>query len=257
MPQLSTDGIVLTRRLSGESDYICSIYTSDHGKKQFIFKGLKKTRKRPVSLSEPGSVIHLSYYSRENSAISTVSSFDPLLLTPAIRKDALRIHSLYYIVELVEKTSGEGDPVPGVYNLIASGIGELEKTVPVMHFNLFFTVRYMSMQGILPLTGRCRHCGSGDARSYDVDSHTLAFTCSACSEYEGADIGPGTALFMKRSRSDRFSTIDTSAAPDAEVSLLFMKTAGYIENYYGFRFKSLDMLMMSRSASDKEQGGYS
>ncbi|HPS57734.1 MAG TPA: DNA repair protein RecO [Spirochaetota bacterium] len=254
MPLLRTDGIVLTRRLSGESDFICSIYTRDHGKKQFIFKGLKKTRKRPVSLSEPGSVICITYYSKENSTINAVSSFEPVFLAPAIRKEALKIHSLYYIVELVEKTSGEADSASDLYNLISSGIGALEKTGMVMHFNLFFTVRYMAMQGILPGTGRCIHCGSENALSYDVDSHTLNFTCSACSEYEGADISGRTALFMRRSSSERFSLIDMSDVPENEVSLLFIKTAGFIENYYGFRFKSLDMLMFSRSSSDKEKG---
>lgn len=254
MPLLNTDGIVLNRRLSGESDFICSIYTRDHGKKQFIFKGLKKTRKRPVSLSEPGSVIRITYYSKENSPVNTVSSFEHLLLAPKIRKEAVKIHSLYFIVELVEKTSGEGDSAAGLYNLISSGIETLEHTGSVMHFNLFFTIRYMAMQGILPVTGRCIHCGSEDAVSYDVDSHTLNFTCSSCSDYEGADISGKTAAFMRRSASEKFSSIETADVPENEVSLLFIKTAGFIENYFGFRFKSLDMLMSGKSVSDKDQG---
>lgn len=253
MPLQSTEGIVLTRRLSGESDFICSIYTRDHGRKQFIFKGLKKTRKRPISLSEPGSVIRITYYSKENSTISTVSSFEPVFLAPAIRENAMKIHSLYYMVELIEKTSGEGDSASGLYTLISSGIEALEKTMYVMHFNLFFTVRYMNMQGILPGYGPCVHCGSEDASSYDVDSHTLGFTCSACSEYEGADISGRTAEFMRRSMLERFSTMELADVPENEVSLLFIKTAGFIENYYGFRFKSLDMLMMSRTSLNKQQ----
>jgi len=32
------------------------------------------------------------------------------------------------------------------------------------------------------------------------------------------------------------------AAPEKEVCLLFNRTAGFIENYYGFRFKSMEML---------------
>lgn len=253
MPLLSTDGIVLTRRLSGESDFICSIYTRDQGRKPFIFKGLKKTRKRPVSLSEPGSVVRITYYSKENSTISTVASFEPVFLAPGIRKDAMKIHSLYYMVELVEKTSGEGDSASGLYKLISSGIEALEKTVQVMHFNLFFTLRYMAMQGILPGYGRCIHCGSVDASSYDVESYTLNFTCSSCSEYEGSDISGGTAIFMRRSASERFSSIETADVPENEVTLLLMKTAGFIENYYGFRFKSLDMLMISRNGLERSK----
>lgn len=253
MPLLTTDGIVLTRRLAGESDFICSIYTRDHGRKQFIFKGLKKSRKRPVSLSEPGSVIRITYYSKENSPVNTVSSFEHILLAPAIRKEAVKIHALYYIVELVEKTSGEGDSAAGLYNLISSGIEALEKTVTVMHFNLFFTIRYMAMQGILPATGRCVHCGAENAASYDVDSHTLTFTCSSCSDYEGADISGRTADFMRRSESERFSLIETAGVPEKEVSLLFIKTAGFIENYFGFRFKSLDMLMTCAGGSDQKK----
>ncbi|NLV68866.1 MAG: DNA repair protein RecO [Spirochaetes bacterium] len=242
MPLLSTDGIVLTRRLSGESDFICSIYTRDHGRRQFIFKGLKKSRKRPVSQSEPGSIIHLTFYSKESSQVSTISDFEPLILFPAIRKNAIKIHSLYYLVELVEKTSGEGDSAPMLYELISSGIGALEKTEHVMHFNLFFTIRYMAIQGILPDTAGCVHCGTNDAASYYVDFRTLGFTCSACSEYEGFDISAGTARFMRKAKSARFVSIDISTAPEKEVCLLFNRTAGFIENYYGFRFKSIEML---------------
>jgi DNA repair protein RecO (recombination protein O) len=242
MPLLSTDGIVLTRRLSGESDFICSIYTRDHGKKQFIFKGLKKSRKRPVSQSEPGSIIRLTFYSKENSHLNTISDFEPVILFPAIRKDAIKIHSLYYLVELVEKTSGEGDSAPLLYELISTGIGALEKTERVIHFNLFFTIRYMAALGILPETTRCIRCGTEDAASYDVDFRTLAFTCSACSEYKDCDIGAGAARFMRKSKSERFGSIDMSAAPEKEVCLLFNRTAGFIENYYGFRFKSMEML---------------
>ena len=250
MSLLYTDGIVLSRRLSGESDYICAVFTKDHGKKHFIFRGLKKTRKRPVSLSEPGSIIRMAYYSKENTGISTVSSFEPVTLTPGIRKNALKIYSLYYIVELVEKTSGEGDSAPGLYNLITSGIEALEKTGIVMHFILFFTVRYMAMLGIMPLTGRCRHCGSNNAALYNIENHTLAFTCSECSEYADADINGHTADFMTKSLNARFSSMDTDNVPENEVSLLFNKTAGFIENYYGFRFKSMDMLMISIASPD-------
>ena len=123
-----------------------------------------------------------------------------------------------------------------------------------MHFNLFFTVRYMAMQGILPDSLMCAHCGTVNASSYDVDSHTLRFTCRACSEYESTDISGATAGFMRESASGRFSSIDTSAVPESEVALLFTRTAGFIENYYGFRFKSLDILMTSLSGLNKEQG---
>ena len=108
----------------------------------------------------------------------------------------------------------------------------------------------MAMLGIMPVTGRCRHCGSNNAALYNIENHTLAFTCSDCSEYADADISSHTADFLAKSLNARFSSMDTDNVPESEVSLLFNKTAGFIENYYGFRFKSMDMLMISIASPD-------
>ena len=83
-------GIVLSRKLSGEADYICSVFTKEWGREMIIFKGLKKSKKRAPSASETGSVIDFTCYSKQGSGIKTVSQFD-LISTPVeIKKKALK-----------------------------------------------------------------------------------------------------------------------------------------------------------------------
>lgn len=243
MPLLKTDGIVLTRRISGDSDIICSIYTREYGKLQFIFKGLKKTKKRSTSATEPGCILSMSFYSREHSRLNTVSSFEIVNILPGLRKDTLRIFSLYYIMELIDKTSANNDPSEETFKLATSGIKFLEKTELIMYFDLFFTVRYMSILGILPDTGSCVHCGSKNASSYEVENMTLRFRCVNCSSYQQTDIGRDAAQYIVRSSTEKFSSIDHSQVPFNDILTLFVKATGFIENYFGFSFKTVNILI--------------
>ena len=89
-----TDGIILKSRPSGESDISSLILTCDYGKKRFIFKGLKKSRKRSIAAVEPGSVINLLYYNHEDREFQIVSEFTQLMSFTEIRNDYDRIIGL-------------------------------------------------------------------------------------------------------------------------------------------------------------------
>lgn len=243
MPAVTTEGIILSRKISGDSDFICSVYTKDYGKQHIIFKGLQKSRKRPISASEPGSVINLSYNLKENSSIHTVSSFEPVLSTPGIRNSTPRIFSLYYMMELVDRTSVHGDSGEKIFNLTAAAIKVLETTEHIIHFDLFFTLHYMALLGILPETGRCSYCGTETSASWEVENLTLRFICSNCSDYHLQDISGITSMFIKGALTAKFSSFDTGLIPWDETVSFFRKTAGFIENYYGFRFNTIDMLL--------------
>jgi len=255
MPHVKTEGVVLSRRLSGEADYICSVYTRDFGREQFIFRGLKKSRKRSISASEPGSIITIAYTRKENNPVHTVSDCETITGNDAARNNPARFFAMCFLVELVERTCGEGDSSIELYSFITRGLRALGTTEFTGHFVLFFTLRYMDLLGILPSTGACSRCGSADSASYEVESSTLRFVCESCSGYAQPDISGATAGFTRECRVKKFSGFSHEGVPEEEVYLLIGKTADYIEHYYGFRLRTTDMLLRYARDLNKQKGG--
>ncbi len=56
-------GLVLHSRQSGEADIVARVLTAEFGKTNFIFKGLKKSKKRSLAAGEPGTLLDLMYSS--------------------------------------------------------------------------------------------------------------------------------------------------------------------------------------------------
>ena len=137
MEILKTDGIVLNSKVIGDADIFCKILTKDFGKKKFIFKGLKKSRKREKAATEPGTHISLIYYYRENKEINIVNEFNIQNQYSEIRDDLQKIFHLYYLLEIVEKTTGFEDVNKTFFELLKAGIDTLSKTEYNINLTIF------------------------------------------------------------------------------------------------------------------------
>ena len=131
-------GIVLSSRTINESDILCNILTREFGKRKFIFKGLKKSRKRPNNVSEPGTVSSILYYFKENKEIHTINEFTIIEQYLNIRNNLTSIYNLYFLVESVDKTTGFNADEEYIFNLLSSGIEALAHTDRPYHLSAFF-----------------------------------------------------------------------------------------------------------------------
>ncbi|MCL1832910.1 MAG: DNA repair protein RecO, partial [Leptospirales bacterium] len=186
MPQEKDIGVVLSKKNSGEADHICSIYTKNSGKDKFIFKGLKKSTKRPRTASEPGSILNIIYYNGREGRINTISEFDILANYSAIRKSSEKIFSLYFILELVDLTTGLSDTNSKIFNLLYAGIETLYNTQYPKHFVIFFTIKYLMLQGVFSDISRCSWCGNSDPKTLVIDTDKLRVSCLICTDLSSA-----------------------------------------------------------------------
>lgn len=241
MSRQKTRGIVLSRTLSGEADYICSIYTKDLGRERFIFKGIRKSQKRPRSASEPGTILDIVYYTGVSGTLNTVSEFDIAASTLAIRKSSSSIFSLYFMVELIDSTTGFGDINEKIYSLLCAGIDSLSKTDHPLHFIIFFTARYMALQGIMPDISSCSWCGGDGSSGLFIEPVSLRASCSLCSG-GGKALDGRAAEFLHHCLSNKFTKIDLQGYSSSTLSPLLYSLTAYIENYFSIKLKSAEML---------------
>lgn len=238
-------GIVLSRRLSGEADFICSIFTRELGRETFIFKGLKKSKKRPPSASETGSIIDFHYYAREGLPVKTVSNFD-LISTPAeIKKSATKIFTLYYIMEIVDKTTGCGDTDESIYNLLISAVNTLGRANNEINFALFFTARYLCIQGLLPEIDGCSSCGEHSFQNFSMSSRNLNLLCPGCIGKDDLMIDSSALTYFIKSTREKYSSIDHSTYRKNDIIALLSIITEFLEQYYSVTIKSADMLLNS------------
>jgi DNA repair protein RecO len=240
MSRQKTRGIVLSRTLSGEADYICSIYTKDIGRERFIFKGIRKSQKRPRSGSEPGTILDIVYYTGTSGSLNTVSEFDIAASTLQIRKNSDSIYALYYMVELIDSTTGTGDINEKIYALLSAGIDSLARTDHPLHFIIFFTARYMALQGIMPEITSCSWCGCGGSNGLFIDPVSLRASCGLCTG-GGKSLDGEAADFLHKCLTDKFSKIDLHQYKGSTLSPLLFSLTAYIENYFSIKLKSAEM----------------
>jgi DNA repair protein RecO (recombination protein O) len=240
-------GIVLSSRTIGEADVLATILTSDSGKRKFSFKGLKKSRKRPRSAGEPGTLLNLVYYHRENREISTVNEFTIEYQPVKIRENMKRIFTLYFLLELTEKTIGFDDDTGNIFKLLNSGIRALADTESVTNLSVFYMLHLLRFLGIIPDFLTCRSCGDETFTHFILEISDLGPVCCNC--YNGSldFLGVDTRDFINTSLTTKYSDIIHSRFSETEISKLLFNLVLFVENYYHIVLKSKEFLGMKIS----------
>ncbi len=238
-------GLVLHSRQSGEADVLARILTDEFGKTNFVFKGLKKSKNRPLSAGEPGTVLQLMYYRHDNRDFQVVNEFRIVRHRLDLRDDLARILHLYFILEVIDKTTGHDDPQSRVFALATAAIDALAETGYHVHLSAFFLLHLLRFHGVLPDFDRCRICGRTDFGSFTLDTPDFMPVCNRCFGARpggGTMLDPGVRTFVAAARGTRFSSLDHGLfAPEAILNLLFHLTL-FVESYFHCEIKSKGML---------------
>ncbi len=239
-----TAGIVLSSRIIGEADVLATIITEDSGKRKFSFKGLKKSRKRPRSAGEPGTLLSLVYYHHPNREISTVNEFTIEYQPVRIREEMNRIFTLYFLLEVTEKTIGFHDDSGNIFKLLKSGVRALDDTVSLTNLSVFYLLHLFRFLGIIPDFLTCRSCGDETFTKFILEVSDLSPVCCNC--YCGSldFLGVDTRNFINTSLTTKYSDIVHSRFDEKEISKLLFNLVLFVENYYHIVLKSKEFLNM-------------
>ncbi len=241
-------GVVLSSRPTGEADYITQIYTKEYGKRDFIFKGLRKSKKRSLTISEPGTIAKLVYYFHEDKNLHTVNEFQIYRHNADIRNNLSKILLLYFIIETVQKTCGLNDTNKLIFDLIVAGIDALPKTEYIEHLSVFFTIHLLRLHGILPNFTHCKICNRNDFREFIIDYVDFQLICKKCSRLNNAFFFDNRAKeYILQSLTKKFTYIDFSVFPKEDIQNLLFHLSLFIQNYFHVEIKSKELLFSELS----------
>lgn len=143
---VNAHGVVLSRRVLGEYDRLCLVFTEDLGKLPVRFVGVNRPAAKLKALSEPAVWgeyrLHVSPRSEFAKCVggSLASTF------PGARADLARTTAVLYCCELLDRLTAERSPSPEKYRLLCATLAALERA-PSRWLSLAFGLRLLDLAG--------------------------------------------------------------------------------------------------------------
>ncbi|MBP7735885.1 MAG: DNA repair protein RecO [Spirochaetes bacterium] len=253
MEILKTTGIALSSQALGEADIICNFYTRDCGKRRFLFKGLKKSKKRSLAATEPGSMSTLVYYQRDDRDYCIVNEITVEKYYTAITADLNKIWHLYFLLESVDKTSGFDMGDESIFKLLSAGIEVLSKTEFPAHLSAFMILHLLQLHGILSDLDFCKLCGTKQFSTFAMDVTDLRPVCGAClgaassGHWRGSTVLPGAMReYMVLCMSQKFNAIDHGRFSEKDLLDLLFAISLFMEHYFHMEIKSKSFIFSDR-----------
>jgi DNA repair protein RecO (recombination protein O) len=180
---LKLDGIVLRSIRYAEADRVLHLYTPERGRVSAIAKGVRRTRSRFGGRLEPFFRVRLLLYESRppRGDLLTVTGAETIAAHPRLREDARGLEGAARACEAVARIFDDGDPHPGVYNLLANELALLDAAPErATRANaLAFRLKLLLAAGFAPQLSACASCGEPE--------HLVGFSgaaggvvCGAC-----------------------------------------------------------------------------
>jgi DNA repair protein RecO (recombination protein O) len=171
MKGYSTKAFVLGKKDFKEADQLVTLFTESQGKVRAIAKGIKKAKSRNVGNLEPLNLIEVMLVPGKNLEIITqvkiINSFSGL------KENLNSISLVYYLVELLERTLSENEPVPDIFQLFKEFLTKIDQEKDPLHSFLLhsFELKLIRYLGFSPELFCCLSCGkkliSGKKKQFD------------------------------------------------------------------------------------------
>lgn len=186
----SAAGIVLSRRSAGENDLVARVLCVDGSILELRGFGMRASKRRSLTLFEPGSLIEFQYYSAAEGEAS--------LKEGVVRERFEELKSAYAgaaaLAHVLEATAqaARGEANADLYALLSGTLVELGALAPVfdsrdaedllrLHALLvFFKARLLALLGVLADPRTCSECGAELIEDAYWPAPEARFVCPAC-----------------------------------------------------------------------------
>lgn len=124
----NTEGIVLKKESSGETDALFTIYTKDFGKILARAQGIKKENAKLKGHLEPLNLSSVSFVLGRNGERLTQATM--LNYWPSIRENFEKLRAAMIIVDLIDTQHFPGEKDEKMWELILASFSALEEKQP-------------------------------------------------------------------------------------------------------------------------------
>lgn len=184
-PYIVTRGIVLRETETKDADKILTLLTAEHGKLSVIARGVKRkgckfaAAAQSLAWSE-WTLYHKGdwYYANEGATLD---------LWNGLRTDLDAMALGFYLAELTEAVTTEGEPAPEPLRHLLNGLYALSvmRKQPAL-VKPAFEIKLLCLAGYEPLADSCAYCGLPDPERPMLDVVQGVLRCGKCGVRESA-----------------------------------------------------------------------
>jgi len=135
---------------------VLTVFTPGMGKQQLLAKGVRKIASRKAGHVEPFT--HSQLLVAKGSTWGIVTQAETIQAFRPLREDLLRTSYGYYVAELVDRFTQEGDENRGLFELLVAVLGWLGGATDLPLLARFFELRLLALVGYRPQLFQCSRC---------------------------------------------------------------------------------------------------
>lgn len=148
MRSYSSEGIVLARHNFGEADRILILMTRNHGKVHFVAKGVRKLGSKKRGHIEVFS--HVKFHATKGKGLDLLTEVETINGFGEIRGNLKKASVAYFMLEVTEKITREGENHPEIFDLLLEYLGKLEEASILRKLRNEFTQKALISLGFWP-----------------------------------------------------------------------------------------------------------
>lgn len=156
-----TDAVVLRSRSLGEADRLVSLLSDSEGKIRATARGARRGRSSLVAGTQP--FVYARYQLFRGRELDSITQVQLLRSHLAVRDQLLSFALASYAAEVVDWTTMERQPVPGVFHLLLTLLAELDEHPPrlparALALESWFELHHLGELGYRPQLDGCVLC---------------------------------------------------------------------------------------------------
>ena len=186
-----TDAIVLGRRFLKENDALVSLLTEEGKSLDLRIYGIQKSRRRSAFLLEPGSLIHVDFYT-DREGLASLKEGHVCERFTALKGAYTSMTLLSYFLELSAFAVRNGASLK-LFLLLKGSLKELcfdrnweqaemevQREILKLQILVFFQIRVLKLLGLLGSQEKCSQCSASLRERAHWNLPETSFSCEDC-----------------------------------------------------------------------------
>jgi len=189
-----TEGVILRRSDFGEADRLLVLSTPGYGKLRVLAKGVRKVPSRKAGHVEP--FMRSQFLLARGRSFDIVTQAETLDAYAGLREGLVPVTYAYYLAELVDAFSQEGEENEALYRLLVQTLEALAAGDEPGLLARFFELRLLGYAGYRPELQRCVACGaSHEPAKVFLSAGEGGMRCRRCAESGGGELEVSLGAF--------------------------------------------------------------
>lgn len=244
MALFNDEAFIITHSEWKETSLIVRCFTREHGKLNFMAKGVRRLKSRIGSPLDSFSHVKIIYYLKQGGDLSSLKEAYTLDHFPSIRTDLKRFAAVSFFFEMLDIALAPHERHSDIFKLTADFLNSINDRDWTEGFLPSYFLRLSARLGFAPRLDKCQVCGTSNNLTH-FDQNAGQCVCLSCRKDSEMTIALPERLWkeMTGSLAGERNEMDRIFLPQEALHDFFHFMRQFLEYHFEKRIKSGDFLL--------------